>query len=247
MTKELAGKTALITGGSRGIGRALALKLAGMGADIAILYVGDPAEAADTCGEVEKLGVKVAQYVCDVVDLAATEAAVKAVIKTFGSVDILINNAGITRDGLILTMTEGDYDAVLDINLKGAFNMIKSCYRNFIRRKQGKIINMASIAGIMGNAGQANYAASKAGLIGLTKSVARELAGKNINCNAVAPGFITTGMTEDIGEGNKLFDSIPMKRMGSVEDVANVVAFLAGSGSDYITGEVIRVDGGLAI
>lgn len=246
--KELAGQTALITGGSRGIGRAIAQKLAAAGANIAILYIGDPTEAEETKTNLEEdSGVQVGLWRCDVSKLLETQEAVKGVIKTFGRIDILINNAGITRDGLIYNMTEEDYDAVLDINLKGAFNMIKSCYRNFIRNRKGKIINIASISGIMGNAGQANYSASKAGLIGLTKSAARELAARNINCNAVAPGFIATAMTDEIAEGNPLYDSIPLKRMGTAEDVANVVAFLAGPLSDYITGEVLRVDGGLAM
>lgn len=247
MAEQLKGKTAVVTGGSRGIGRAIALKLASEGADIAVLYVGDPAEADETIGMLEALGVNAKAYVCDVSKLNETTEAVAEVQKDFGGVDILINNAGITRDSLIISMKEEDYDAVLDINLKGSFNMIKSCYRGFIRKKSGKIVNVASIAGIMGNAGQANYSASKAGLIGLTKSVARELAGKNINSNAVAPGFIQTAMTEEITEDNKLLVSVPMKRMGTVDDIANAVLFLAGPYSDYITGEVLRIDGGLAM
>lgn len=247
MADQLKGKVAVVTGGSRGIGRAIALKLASEGADIAIPYVGDPAEAEETVGMIEALGVKVKTYICDVSKLSETGATVEQVQKDFGGIDILINNAGITRDSLIISMKEEDYDAVLDINLKGSFNMIKSCYRGFIRKKSGKIVNVASIAGIMGNAGQANYSASKAGLIGLTKSVARELAGKNINSNAVAPGFIQTAMTEEITEDNKLLVSVPMKRMGTVEDIANAVLFLAGPYSDYITGEVLRIDGGLAM
>lgn len=247
MSDILKGKTAIVTGGSRGIGREVAKKLASEGANIAILYVGSPDEAAETELMVKEYGVEVKSYVCDVSKLAETDAAVESVTKDFGGVDILINNAGITRDNLIISMKEEDYDAVLNINLKGAFNMIKSCYRGFIRKKKGKIVNMASIAGIMGNAGQANYSASKAGLIGLTKSVARELAVKNVTCNAVAPGFIKTAMTEDIAADNKLLVNVPMKRMGTVEDIANTVLFLCSSGADYITGETIRVDGGLAM
>jgi len=247
MADQLKRKVAVVTGGSRGIGRAIAIKLASEGADIAILYVGDPAEADETIQMIEALQVKSKAYVCDVSKLSETTEAVDKVQKDFGGIDILINNAGITRDSLIISMKEEDYDAVLDINLKGSFNMIKSCYRGFIRKKSGKIVNVASIAGIMGNAGQANYSASKAGLIGLTKSVARELAGKNINSNAVAPGFIQTAMTEDITEDNKLLVSVPMKRMGTVDDIANAVLFLAGPYSDYITGEVLRIDGGLAM
>lgn len=247
MSEQLKGKTALITGGSRGIGREIALKLASQGADVAIFYVGAPEEAEETLILLGKHSIRAQAYVCDVSSLEQTKEKVKEVIAAFGAVDILINNAGITRDGLIYTMKEEDYDAVLDINLKGAFHMIKSCYQNFIRRRSGKIVNMASVSGILGNAGQANYSASKAGLIGLTKATARELAGRNINCNAVAPGFIATNMTADISKGNPLYDSIPMKRMGTTADIANAVAFLCGPDSDYITGEVIKVDGGLAM
>lgn len=247
MSEQLTGKTALVTGGSRGIGREIALKLAGQGADIAIFYVGNPAEAEETLALLAEKNVQAKAWVCDVSNLEETKANVKEVISQFGAVDILINNAGITRDGLIYTMKEADYDAVLDINLKGAFNMIKSCYQNFIRRRSGKIVNITSVSGIMGNAGQANYSASKAGLIGLTKATARELAGRGINCNAVAPGFIATNMTEDIAQGNPLYDNIPMKRMGTTADIANTVAFLCGPDSGYITGEVIKVDGGLAM
>lgn len=246
-TTELQGKTALVTGGSRGIGRAIALKLASMGADIAILYVGNPDEAAESCEMIDALGSKVKAYICDVSKLAQTQDAIKEVLADFGTIDILINNAGITRDGLILSMKEEDYDAVLNINLKGAFNMVKSCYRTFMRKKSGKIVNITSVSGIMGNAGQANYSSSKAGLIGLTKSVARELAGRGVNCNAVAPGFIATDMTQAISEDNSLLTSTPMHRMGTPEDIANAVAFLAGPYSDYITGEILKVDGGLAM
>lgn len=247
MEKVLTGKTAIVTGGSRGLGRAIALKLAEMGADIAILYVGDEQECKDTCTELEKLGVKVKDYVCDVSNLNDTTDAVKEVIADFGGVDILINNAGITRDGLIATMKEQDYDAVLDINLKGAFNMIKSCYKNFSKKRSGKIVNITSVSGIMGNKGQANYSASKAGLIGLTKSVARELSLRNVNCNAVAPGFIQTDMTKEISSDNDLVSQIPLRKMGTATDIANAVAFLVGPDSDYITGEVLKVDGGLAM
>jgi 3-oxoacyl-(acyl-carrier-protein) reductase len=247
MTDILKGKVALVTGGSRGIGKEVAKKLASQGADIAIFYIGNPQEAEEAVAEISAMGVKVRDYVCDVSKLSETEPMVQEVIKEFGTVDILINNAGITRDGLVIKMTEADYDAVLDINLKGAFNMIKSCYKTFMRKRSGKIVNIASVSGILGNAGQANYSASKAGMIGLTKSIARELAGRNVNCNAVAPGFIATNMTEDFGEGDALFDNIPMKRMGTTEELAKAVSFLAGPDSDYITGEVLKVDGGLAM
>ena len=244
---KLDGKTAVITGGSRGIGREIALKLAGEGADIAILYIGDSQEAQDTLAKVQGLGVKAGIWVCDVSSLEQTDKTVKDVIETLGAVDILINNAGIKRDKLISSMSEADYDAVLDINLKGSFNMIKSCYKNFIRKRSGKIVNISSIAGIMGNAGQTNYSSSKAGLIGLTKSVARELAGRNINCNAVAPGFIETAMTKEITQDNQLLVNVPMKRMGTAKDIANAVAFLVSDDANYITGEVLRIDGGLAM
>jgi len=241
------GKTAIVTGGSRGIGAAIAVKLASIGTDIAVIYAGNAEAAEAVCETCRAFGVKAAAYRCDVSDFEETKAVVAAVKNDFGTVNILVNNAGINRDGLIAVMKEADFDDVLGTNLKGAFNMIRHCSPLFIRNKGGKIINVSSVAGIMGNAGQTNYSASKAGLIGLTKSVARELSGKNITCNAIAPGFIRTDMTKDFDETNTLVASIPLRRMGTVEDVAELAAFLAGSGSDYITGEVIRVDGGLAM
>ncbi len=242
---DLSNKTVVITGASRGIGKAIALKLASRGANIAIIGV---SQSDETIAEIEKLGVKAGFYKCDVADMTQTKDAVKAIIKEFGSVEILVNNAGITKDGLILSMKEEDYDSVLNINLKGSFNMIKACYQGFIRKKYGKIINITSVSGILGNAGQANYSASKAGLIGLTKSVARELAGRGVCCNAVAPGFIKTEMISDIDlDNNPLMQSIPQKKVGSVDDVANAVLFLASDESSYITGEVLRVDGGMAM
>ena len=241
------GKIALVTGGSQGLGRAIALKLAENGADIAIVYVGPDAPAQDTAREIEALGRRVKTYVCDVRDPQAVDAAVKAVGEDLGKVDILVNNAGVTRDGLLVTMKEEDYDLVLDINLKGAFHMIRACYRDFMRKRAGKIINIASVAGLVGNAGQVNYAASKAGLIALSKSVAKELGGRGVCCNCIAPGFIATDMTKDIKADNPLLMQVPMKKMGTPEDVANVALFLASPESDYITGETIRVDGGLAM
>ena len=220
---SLSGKTALVTGASRGIGRAIALRLAADGANVAVIYAGSADKAE------------------------AVKETVKAVTAELGKIDILVNNAGITRDSLVLSMKDEDYDAVLDTNLKGAFNMIRACYSGFIRKRSGRIINISSVSGIMGNAGQANYSASKAGLIGLTKSVARELASRNVTCNAVAPGFIQTDMTENIGEDNTLRSMIPLGRMGKPEDIAAAVAFLASDAAAYITGEVLRVDGGLAI
>ncbi len=244
---KLLGKIALVTGGSQGLGRAIALKLAENGADIAVVYVGPPEPAQETCREIEAMGRRVKAYVCDVRDEQAVEATVEAVRTDLGKVDILVNNAGVTRDNLMVSMKDEDYDMVLDINLKGAFHMTRACYRDFMRKRYGKIINISSIAGLIGNAGQVNYAASKAGLIGMSKSIARELAGRGVCCNCIAPGFIETAMTKDIGEDNPLLKQVPMKRMGTAQDVANAALFLALPESDYITGETIRVDGGLAI
>lgn len=244
---SLQGKVALITGAYRGIGKAAALRLAAEGADIAILDMGAPETAADVLAELRGLGVKAEAYQCNVTDSEACKATVKAVTEDFGKIDILVNNAGITRDGVVLSMKDEAFESVIDVNLKGAFFMIRACYSGFVRRRSGRIINMASISGMMGNAGQANYSASKAGLIGLTKSVARELASRGVTCNAVAPGFIETDMTKNITEDNALRQSIPMGRMGKPEDVANTIAFLASDFAGYITGEVIRVDGGLAM
>lgn len=243
---KLEGKIALVTGGSQGLGRAIALKLAENGADIAIAYVGPEEPALATAKEIEALGRRVKLYVCDVRDEAACNETVAAVSKDLGKVDILVNNAGVTRDGLMVSMKDEDYNMVLDINLKGAFHMTRACYRDFMRRRSGKIINISSIAGLVGNAGQVNYAASKAGLIGMSKSIAKELGSRGVCCNCIAPGFIETDMTKNITEDNPLLLQVPMKRMGSPEDVANAALFLASPESDYITGETLRVDGGLA-
>lgn len=244
---SLNGKTALVTGASRGIGRAIALRLAKDGANVAVIYAGSADKAEAVVNEITALGVNAKAYRCNVADSAAVNETVKAVTNGLGKIDILVNNAGITRDGLMLRMKDEDFDAVLDTNLKGAFNMIRACYSGFIRKKSGRIINISSVSGIMGNAGQANYSASKAGVIGLTKSVARELASRGITCNAVAPGFIQTDMTENLGDNNPLLNSIPLGRMGKPEDIAAAVAFLASDSAAYITGEVLKVDGGLAI
>ena len=244
---SLSGKTALVTGASRGIGRAIALRLAEDGANVAVIYAGSADKAEAVVNEITALGVQAKAYQCNVADSAAVNETVKAVTNDLGKIDILVNNAGITRDGLMLRMEDEDFDAVLDTNLKGAFNMIRACYSGFIRKKSGRIINISSVSGIMGNAGQANYSASKAGVIGLTKSVARELASRGITCNAVAPGFIRTDMTENLGDNNPLLNSIPLGRMGKPEDIAAAVAFLASDSAAYITGEVLKVDGGLAI
>lgn len=244
---SLNGKTALVTGASRGIGRAIALRLAEDGANVAVIYAGSADKAEAVVNEITALGVNAKAYRCNVADSAAVNETVKAVTNDLGKIDILVNNAGITRDGLMLRMKDEDFDAVLDTNLKGAFNMIRACYSGFIRKKSGRIINISSVSGIMGNAGQANYSTSKAGVIGLTKSVARELASRGITCNAVAPGFIQTDMTENLGDNNPLLNSIPLGRMGKPEDIAAAVAFLASDSAAYITGEVLKVDGGLAI
>lgn len=240
----LKGKVALITGGSRGIGAAVARKLAAEGANVALVYAGNEAAAEAVCAECAALGVHAKSYCCNVADFDAVKQIVNRIKADFGTVDILVNNAGITKDGLLAMMKEDQFDDVVSVNLKGAFNMIRHCAGIFIRKRSGTIINMSSVTGIMGNAGQANYAASKAGLIGLTKSVARELAPRGITCNAVAPGFIDTDMTKDLHD-SPLAASIPLGRMGKPEEVAEAVAFLADA--SYITGEVIRVDGGIAM
>ena len=243
---QISGRNAIVTGASRGIGRATALRLASLGANIAVIYSGNEAAAAETVEKCIGLGVKANAYRCDVSSAEETKNAVQEIRKDFGSVEILVNNAGITKDGLIAFMKEEDFDRVIDVNLKGAFNMIRNTAALMLRSKCGRIVNISSVSGIMGNAGQANYSASKAGVIGLTKSVARELASKGITCNAVAPGFIETDMTRDIpAEDNPLLSSIPLGHMGKAEDVADAVAFLVSS--DYITGEILKVDGGIAM
>lgn len=240
-------KVALVTGGSRGLGRAIALKLAENGASVAIFYAGNAQKAAETVAEAEALGAKARAYQVNVADFAAVEEAVKAVKADFGGVDILVNNAGITRDKLTMRMSAEDFDDVLSVNLNGAFHTIRALYSDFVRRRSGRIINITSVSGLMGNPGQANYAASKAGLVGLTKTIAKELAGRGITCNAIAPGFIETDMTAAMNEGalTKALELVPMKRMGQPEDIANAVLFLAGDTAAYITGSVLQVDGGL--
>ena len=245
---DFTNKTAVVTGGSRGIGLAIATKLAQGGANIAILYVGDESEGIKAKEELSQYGTKVEQYFCDVSDFEASQV-VEQVIEEFGGIDFLINNAGITRDKLILNMDEKDFDAVIGVNLKGTFNMIKHTYKHFMKKRFGRIVSTSSIVGLNGNAGQANYSASKAGIIGLTKSVAKELAGRGVTANAVAPGYIGTDMTNVLSDKVKdaMKAQIPAKRIGTPEDVANVVAFLCSDEASYVTGEVIRVDGGLAM
>lgn len=243
----LKGKVAVITGGSRGIGKATAQKLASLGADIAVVYRSEDAAAAELCSELQQQGLKAEPFKLDVSVYDDAKETVDRIMETFGHIDILVNCAGITKDRLIAMMKEDGFDAVINVNLKGTFNMIKHCTPVFMKQRSGKIINLASVSGIIGNAGQANYSASKAGIIGLTKSVAKELAGRGVCCNAVAPGFVETEMTANLSKNNKLVDQIPMKRMGQPEEVAELIAFLASPVSDYITGEVIKIDGGIAI
>jgi len=244
----LKGKNAVITGASRGIGRKIAEKYASCGANVAILdiVISDAALEAKKYIE-ETYNVKCEVYQCDVSSTQCAKETAAKITSDFDGIDILVNNAGITRDNLIATMEEDEFDKVIDTNLKGAFNMIKALSRNFIKRKYGKIINISSISALKGLAGQANYASSKAGIIALTKVVAREFGAKNISCNAIAPGFIMTDMTKDLNSDEEFLKSIPLKRLGKTEDVANLAAFLASPLSDYVTGEVIRVDGGLAM
>lgn len=248
-SKTLDGKIALVTGASRGIGRGIALALAGCGATVLVNYNGSKERAEQVVAEIANMGGQAEAIGCNVSDYAACEQMVKEVIEKYGKVDILVNNAGITRDNLIMRMSEQDYDDVLNTNLKGAFNTMKHLTRHFLKNKSGKIINISSVSGVMGNAGQANYSASKAGLIGLTKSIARELSSRGICVNAVAPGFIETEMTkampESVLEGAK--GSIPLGRIGAVEDIANTVLFLASDYANYITGQVVCVDGGMSI
>ena len=241
----LTGKTAVVTGGSRGIGAAIAYKLASMGANVAVIYAGNASLAQQVCEKCrQEYGVDAKAYQCDVADFSATKETVAKIKADFGTAQILVNNAGIARDGLLAVMKEADFDAVLDTNLKGAFHMIRHMAGLFIRAREGCVINITSVAGMMGNAGQCNYAASKAGLIGLTKSVAKELAPKGIRCNAVAPGFIATDMTGNQMD-NPLLNQIPLGRVGEAEDVADAVAYLVTA--KYVTGAVLRVDGGIAM
>ncbi len=245
----LTGKVALVTGAGRGIGRTIARTLAKNGATVIVNYNGSKESAEAVVAEIVQDDGSAEAMQCNVADFASSETFAKAVLEKYKKVDILVNNAGVTRDNLIMRMSEADYDAVLDTNLKGAFNMIRHLARGMVKQRSGKIINITSVSGVLGNAGQSNYAASKAGLIGLTKSVARELAGRGINVNAVAPGFIDTDMTRSMTEDAKkaLNSMIPMGKMGSTEDIADLVLFLAGDHSDYITGQVICVDGGMAM
>ena len=247
--RSLENKVALVTGAGRGIGRAIALELARQGAIVIVNYNGSAHKAAEVVDEITGIGGCAESVCCNVADYTACEEMIKGILEKYGKVDILVNNAGITKDNLLMRMSEAEYDSVLDINLKGAFNTMKHLSRNFLKQKGGRIINISSVSGVVGNAGQANYSASKAGLIGLTKSVAKELGSRGVCVNAIAPGFIHTDMTDALSdkvkeEANKL---IPMGHMGNVEDVANLAAFLASEKAAYITGQVICVDGGMAM
>ncbi len=245
---DLTLKTALVTGGGRGIGREIAMRLAQAGCSVAVSDI-DIATAQTTAAEIEQLGVKALAVKANVADSAEVEGMFKEVLGVFGKLDILVNNAGITRDGLLVRMKEEDWDLVLQVNLKSAFLCCKEVARSMMKARTGKIINIASVVGLMGNFGQANYSASKAGLIGLTKTVARELAGRSICVNAVAPGFIKTAMTDKLSDTDKekLSSNIPMQKLGSAADVANAVLFLASPLADYVTGQVLTVDGGLVM
>jgi len=245
----LTDKIAVVTGASRGIGREIALTLAAKGAVVVVNYNGSAAKAEAVAAEIKEAGGSAEAVQCDVADFQKSAEFMSYVIKTYGRVDILINNAGITRDHLLMKMSEEEFDTVINTNLKGAFNCIRHVSRQMLKQRSGRIINLSSVSGVMGNAGQANYCASKSGLIGMTKSVARELASRGITANAVAPGFIHTEMTEVLSDNVKTAatEQIPMKRFGSTRDIAETVAFLASDAAGYITGQVICVDGGMSM
>ena len=245
--KLLEGKVAVVTGAARGIGKAIALKFASEGANIAFTDLKIDEVGLATQAEIEALGVKVKGYASNAANFEETHAVVAEIVKEFGRIDILVNNAGITKDGLMMRMNEGQWDAVLNVNLKSAFNFIHACTPVMMRQRSGNIINMSSVVGVHGNAGQANYAASKAGLIGLAKSIAQELGSRGIRANAIAPGFIITDMTAQLSDEVRAewCKKIPLRRGGTVEDIANVATFLASDMSSYVSGQVIQVDGGM--
>lgn len=245
----LEGKTAIVTGASRGIGRAIALELAKNDANVVVNYAGSQGKAEEVVNEIKSLGKDAIAVKANVANIDEVTALVKETIDTFGSVDILVNNAGITRDNLLMRMKEEEFDEVININLKGVYNCIKAVTRPMMKQRGGKIVNLASVVGVSGNPGQVNYVAAKAGVIGITKTVAKELATRNIYVNAVAPGFITTDMTDQLPEAarEQMLNLIPLNRLGEPEDVAKVVRFLASSDADYITGQTIHVDGGMVM
>ena len=245
----LEGKIALVTGASRGIGRQIALALAAQGATVVVNYNGSTAKAEEVVNEITAAGGKAEAIQCNVADFDKCAELLSGIIKQYGRLDILVNNAGITRDNLLMKMSEEDFDAVISTNLKGVFNCIKHISRQMLKQKAGRIINISSVSGVLGNAGQANYCAAKAGVIGITKSAARELASRGITVNAVAPGFIATEMTDVLSDSVKAAatEQIPMKHFGSTQDIAETVAFLASDKAGYITGQVLSVDGGMAM
>ncbi|MCL7746432.1 3-oxoacyl-[acyl-carrier-protein] reductase [Halalkalibacter alkaliphilus] len=245
----LQGKTAIVTGASRGIGRATAIELGRNGANVVVNYAGSQERAEQVVAEIKAFGVDALAVQADVANAEQVQAMVKETIDAFGRVDILVNNAGITKDNLIMRMKEDEWDAVINTNLKGVFNCGKAVTRQMMKQRYGRIINVASVVGVLGNAGQANYVAAKAGVIGLTKTMARELANRNIHVNAVAPGFIETDMTDELGEDMKgqLLSQIPLATLGKPENIANVIRFLASTDADYMTGQTLHVDGGMVM
>lgn len=247
---DLSGKVCLVTGGSRGIGRSISIKLARLGAKVVLNYKSNEELAKKVVSEIESLNGEAVAYMADVADYEEASRMVEEVYQKFGRIDILVNNAGITRDGLILRMSEKDWDDVINTNLKGMFNTTKNVVKYMVKQRWGRIINISSVVGLYGNPGQANYAAAKAGVIGFTKSLAKELGSRGITVNAVAPGFIRTDMTAEIIKKNQeisIIEKIPLRRLGEPDDVANLVAFLASEESNYITGQIIAIDGGLTL
>lgn len=247
--REFEGKTAVVTGGSRGLGRAICLELAAGGANVVLCYAGNAAAAQETAARCEALGAKTLAVCCDVAEEDQVKALVEETLKIFGRIDILVNNAGVTRDGLVMRMKASDFDKVIQTNLRGTFLCMREVSRTMVRQRAGRIVNLSSVVGLRGNAGQVNYAASKAGVIGMTKSAAKEFAGRGITVNAVAPGFIDTDMTAAMPEAAKTaaIGTIPTGRMGRPEDIAKAVAFLCGESAAYITGQVLAVDGGMSM
>ena len=249
MSEKTENRVALITGAARGIGATIALALAAEGTDIAVVDYGEKSAAEETLAKIAERGVRVAYYRCDVSDFAAAKATADAVFKDFGKIDILVNNAGVTADKLLVRMEEADWDRVININLKGCFNRINHVTPYMMRKRYGRIVSISSVVGLMGNAGQANYSASKAGIIGLTKTVAKEFAPRGVTANAVAPGFIKTAMTDALSEEQKqaMYKLSPLGKLGETEDIAEAVLFLVSDRARYITGEVLRVDGGMCM
>ena len=249
LNSDLKDKVALVTGASRGIGRQIAIQLAGHGAKVIVNYCGSKEAAKEVVDTIVNTGGTAEAIRCDVSDFSATKEMIQQIMDKYEKVDILVNNAGISRDSLLIKMSEDDFDIVVSTNLKGAFNTIRHLYRNFVKQRSGKIINISSVSGVMGNAGQANYSASKAGIIGLTKSLARELASRNICVNAIAPGFVETDMTNRLSQSviESAKQMIPLQKFGKPQDIAELVVFLASERADYITGQVICVDGGMSI